>query len=172
MLIAHFELQGFISEAAKTVRHLSAGRELSVLKLPVCKWTLRLYSLSFLKCCSVHISSCKGLLLIPLAHLERGLYFNSHLEWLIHVSMVYIHKYNPLITLFPTICMYCLYIAISTINFHHCDHWKCLSGVPLIMRMLILLLTVSGVVEWVALALKNISGRRKRGNNYMKWWCL
>lgn len=142
--MAHFELQRFISEAANTVRHLSAGRELGVLKLPVCKWTLRLYSLSSVKCCSVHVSSCEGLLLIPLAHLERGFYFSSHFKWLIHVSMVYVHKRNPLITLFPTVHRHSLCIALSTIKFHHCHHWKLSSGVPLIMRELIPLLTVFG----------------------------
>lgn len=101
--MAHFELKGFISEAAKTVRYLSAERQLNVPKLAVCKWTLRLYFLSSVKCCRVHISSCEGLLLIPLAHLERDFYFSSHFEWLIPILMGYIHNCNPLITFFLTL---------------------------------------------------------------------
>ena len=169
--MAHFELQGFISEAARIVRHLSAGRELSVLWLPVCKWTLSLYSSNFVKCCGVHVSSWEGLLLIPLAHLERGFYFNSQFEWLIHVLVLYIHKYNPLITWFPTSHRHGLRIALSTINFHHYHHGKLSSGVLLIRRKLLWLLAVFSVVEWVALCLKNTSGRQKRGNTYVQWWC-
>lgn len=103
--MAHFELQGFISEAVKTVRSLSAERQLSVPKLAVCKWALRLYFLSSVKCCRVHTSSCEGLLLIPLAHLERGFYFSCYFEWLIPVLMGYIHNCNPLITLLLIILM-------------------------------------------------------------------
>lgn len=166
--MAHFELQGFISEAAKTVRYLSAERQLSVPKLPVCKWTLRLYFLSSVKCCRVHISSCEGLLLIPLAHLERGFYFSSHFEWLICILMGYIIVIHWLLYFLLFICS----IDLSTINFHHCCLWKLLSGVPVIMREFTLLLPVSGVVEWVALPPKNtslLSGGRSDVCNCQGW---